>query len=176
MFFLGWRLILIYLASHCVNGKDIPRRWSLIAVRVGEWDLTSTTDCEKFVDEEICNDPTADISIQTKITHENYDPYSTSLHNDIALLRLSRDVEYSRSVQPICLPFINKFRVANFVNQTLSVAGWGQTESRSSSTRKLKVNIDGTSNADCQKKYKIKNVEIHESQICAGGELGYDSW
>lgn len=45
-----------------------------------------------------------------------------------------------------------------------------------SSSRKLKVNIDGMSMNDCQKVYNIENREISNTQICAGGELGYDSW
>lgn len=158
-----------------MNGRDIPRKWFLIAVRLGEWDTAATSDCETYVDEKVCNDPT-DITIELAVTHEHYDPFSFNLHNDIALLRLSRKVEYTAFITPICLPFDLTSRSAGFENQTLSVAGWGQTETRMSSNIKLKVNVDGFSTSDCQMKYARKSVEIKESQICAGGELGYDSW
>jgi hypothetical protein len=41
---------------------------------------------------------------------------------------------------------------------------------------KLKVNIPGVTNAACQNVYSAENREIIDSQICAGGQKGYDSW
>lgn len=110
-----------------MNGKDIPIDWTLFGVRLGDWDKTTTEDCdESFVEEKVCSDPTVDISIELKITHENYDPYSRNQHYDIALLRLSREVDYTHYIQPICLQVDKNLRNENFEKQTLSVAGWGE--------------------------------------------------
>lgn len=62
-----------------------------------------------------------------RISHENYDPYSKSQENDIALLRLGRRVIFNDWVKPICLP-VNEVANKNFNGQSLVVAGWGKTE------------------------------------------------
>ena len=114
-------------ASHCVNGKDLPATWSLTGVRLGEWDTSTDVDCDdSFINEKVCNDAPVDVPIELKIPHENYDPQGSNQHNDIALLRLSRNVQYSIYVRPICLPIDQSLRNNDFIKQTLSVAGWGK--------------------------------------------------
>ena len=116
----------VLTASHCVNGKDIPTTWQLTGVRLGEWDTTTENDCDdSFVNEKVCAPPAIDIQIEQLIPHENYQPSAGNQHNDIALLRLAQPVTFSEFVAPICLPFESAARDNNFVNQTLSVAGWG---------------------------------------------------
>lgn len=115
------------LASHCVNGKDLPTTWSLTDVRLGEWDTSTDVDCDdSFVNERVCNEAPIDIPIEQKIPHENYDPNAPNQHNDIALLRLAQYVPYSIYIRPICLPVEPSTRNNDFVRQTLSVAGWGK--------------------------------------------------
>lgn len=115
------------LASHCVNGKDLPTTWSLTGVRLGEWDTATDVDCDdKYSDGPICNNPPVDVPIEKLIPHENYDPQGANQHNDIALLRLAHTVTYSDFIKPICLPSQPSLRDNDFVKQTLSVAGWGE--------------------------------------------------
>lgn len=52
----------------------------------------------------------------------------------------------------------------------------GKTEKVSASNVKLKVNVDGVSNSDCQKVYSSENRQIIDTQVCAGGKKGFDSW
>lgn len=105
----------------------MPTTWSLTGVRLGEWDTTTDQDCDdSFVNERVCNDPPVDVPIELKIPHENYDPQASNQHNDIALLRLSRNVQYTIYVKPICLPVDQTLSNNDFVKQTLSVAGWGE--------------------------------------------------
>ena len=52
----------------------------------------------------------------------------------------------------------------------------GKTEKVSASNVKLKVNVDGVSNSECQRVYSGENREIVDTQVCAGGKKGYDSW
>ncbi|CAO1427647.1 unnamed protein product [Diamesa serratosioi] len=166
----------VLTASHCVNGKDLPTTWQLTGVRLGEWDTTTENDCDdSFVNENVCAPPAIDIQIEQLIPHENYQPNAGNQHNDIALLRLAQKVTFNEFVAPICLPFESAVRNNNFVNQTLSVAGWGKTESVSASNLKLKVNVDGVTNSKCQDIYGSQNREIVGSQVCAGGLKGKDS-
>lgn len=166
----------VLTASHCVNGKDLPTTWNLSGVRLGEWDTTTDTDCDdSFTDGTVCNDPPVDIPIEEKVPHSNYDPQGSNQHNDIALLRLSREAPITTFIRPICLPVDSTIRNNLFEKQTLSVAGWGKTETVSASNLKLKVNVDGVSNNDCQRVYSSENRQIIGSQVCAGGKKGFDS-
>lgn len=160
-----------------MKGKDIPNSWKLSAIRLGDWDTLEDPDCDdSFVEEKVCNDPAVDYLIESQIPHHNYDPYSLNNHYDIALLRLSSNVEYTHFISPICLPTDANLESLNYDKQTLSVAGWGITENGIYSTKKLKINIDGMSTNECQKLYVKENIEISDTQVCAGGQLGYDSW
>lgn len=49
------------------------------------------------------------------------------------------------------------------------------TENGSASNLKLKLNVDGVTNAKCQDIYGSQNLEIVGSQVCAGGLKGKDS-
>lgn len=106
--------------------SKIPTTWKLTAVRLGEWDTTTTNDCDdSLVNEKVCSDPVVDITVEEKIVHENYESNSKNQHNDIALLRLSRTVKYTDFIKPICLPLDNKLRNSDLSGVELDVSGWG---------------------------------------------------
>lgn len=62
-------------------------------VRLGEWDLSTETDCQH----EICNKYIQDIEIEEIINHPSYKPRQSSQTNDISLLRLQREAEINRN-------------------------------------------------------------------------------
>ncbi|GAB0097787.1 CLIP domain-containing serine protease [Sergentomyia squamirostris] len=161
----------VLTASHCVNGRDIPVDWSLHQVRLGEHTVGQDPDC----DGDDCAPTPQDILIEERIPHPNYIPTSRNQVNDIALLRLSSQAVYSDFVKPICLPRDPYLIQNSFVGQSMDVAGWGKTESVSASNVKLKVRVNGVSKDSCNAIYRRQNVQIGDSQICAGGEKGKDS-
>ena len=140
--------------------------------------MTTEIDCDSsYINEKMCNpNPSVDIPIEEIIPHENFNPHDQNLHNDIALLRLAQHAPYSSYIRPICLPVSETLQNYDLVSKTLTIAGWGATEHGSSSSIKLKANVDGISNADCQKVNNMGNRDIIEDQLCAGGEKGVDSW
>ncbi|XP_033253496.1 serine protease grass-like [Drosophila miranda] len=74
-----------------------------------------------------CQLPHQDISIEKIIMHEGYPKNITQ--NDIALIKLDRDVVYSAHINSICLPLYPSLQ-KNVLGQTLYlVTGWGRTES-----------------------------------------------
>lgn len=165
----------VVTASHCVNGKDIPTTWALTGVRLGEHDLSTETDCITTLTGTDCNVPSIDVPITEKIPHEAYDPQSKNQANDIALLRLQYDVATTDFVKPICLPRQQQLRAFNYDGIKLDVAGWGKTETVSQSNVKLKVRVDGVNIQQCSQVYNRLGVTLQTTQVCAGGERGFDS-
>ncbi|XP_063985537.1 CLIP domain-containing serine protease HP8-like [Diachasmimorpha longicaudata] len=160
----------VLTAAHCLKGKDLPKTWKLINVRLGEYNTDTDPDCVMDSDKsEICAPPLVTVGIEEAIAHENYQPLDTNQINDIALLRLTREVQFTDYVQPICLPKTNK------LPPRFWVAGWGKTEFRSSSPIKLKLAVPFVNQSICENKYGMYNVRLGSSQVCAGGEIGKDS-
>lgn len=82
-------------------------------VRLGEHDL-STTNETKHVD----------IKIKDFKRHENYDPKYKL--RDIAILTLEKDIEFSDTIAPICLPLLEPFRSEKHIKTSPFIAGWGK--------------------------------------------------
>lgn len=159
----------VLTAAHCLKGKDLPKTWTLSRVRLGEYDTNQNVDCIQRNGIRVCADPLVTIPIEEQIAHEDYIPASKDQRNDIALLRLSRDVNFTHYIKAICLPLDSN------VGQLLDVAGWGKTETRSESNVKLKVKIPLVSNADCVRTYANAGLQLGDGQICAGSQKGKDS-
>lgn len=93
-----------------------------VNVRLGEYDLSTTTDCIKSD----CADPVQNVGVEEKISHPDYNEKNPNRTNDIGLVRLSQDITYSDFVKPICLPStVGAGRSAAMAY--LQVAGWGRT-------------------------------------------------
>lgn len=143
---------------------------------MGEWDTQTDPDCEVDVrGQQDCAPPHIDIAVEKTIPHPDYNPASRNQVNDIALLRLAQNVVYSDFIRPICLPVNANLRSATFNGITMDVAGWGKTESGSSSSIKLKASVDGVDLNECQNVYKAQGINLENSQMCAGGKKGIDS-
>ena len=100
----------VLTAAHCETIVFLFR------VHLGEHDVT-ISDGEQVVA------PSAWIS------HPNYD--GNSNNNDFAIIRLSRDVTFSNSITPICLPDPTK----NYEQREVMVTGWGYSLLKRTSTR-----------------------------------------
>ncbi|XP_014215631.1 melanization protease 1-like [Copidosoma floridanum] len=157
----------VLTAAHCVSPGSLPPSWSLIGVRLGEYNTATNPDCiAEGESDMVCADEPITVGIEERIIHESYGPNSNNQHADIALIRLSQDVTFTDYIKPICLPSGPK------VSKKLTVAGWGRTENRFESEVKLKVTLPPVDRNYCSQKYPREMVE---SQICAGGEKGKDS-
>lgn len=81
-------------------------------MRLGDYDLVETNDYaspETFRVAEI-------------ISHPDFS--GMGFYNDVALLKLERDVEYNRFISPICLP-TGRNKQNTFVGTFPTVIGWG---------------------------------------------------
>ncbi|CAG9832914.1 unnamed protein product, partial [Diabrotica balteata] len=157
----------ILTAAHCVTSQTQDQVGRLSYVLLGEHDTRYNRDCNK---NGICNNYPAVITISSIIIHENYDFKVQS--NDIALLKLSKNVVYTDSIRPICLPEPNEDSLQS--EELLTASGWGYTQTGRSDV-KLKVDLPYRTKDECTEAFKNTNIKLNDNQICAGGEEGKDS-
>lgn len=139
-------------------------------MRLGEYDLSTAEDCV----ESLCSDPVVDVRVVESIAHPDYDKDARNQLNDIALLRLDRDVPFTEFIQPICMPStVRMGRSAPGVE--LWAAGWGQTLEVPQSAQKLKVSVPIAEQAECRRTYGRLRAAIMDSQLCAGGGYRVDT-
>lgn len=163
--------VVLILAAHCVDQRTLMRKgWYLRGVRLGEWDLMTDPDCDANTN--VCAPPVMEQGIAQVMVHSDFIPHSKEQFNDIALVKMRSSVEYSDFVKPICLPESSIDQ--SFDNSPLVVAGFGKTETSDESRIKLKTDIQGTSFQKCRQVYG--QARIANTQICAIGDFGRDSW
>lgn len=134
----------VLTAAHCVDGIDIA------SVMIGDHDITSNSETS-----------TARlVEVGQVISHPDYD--SNTFDNDIALLKLSNSLEFSREVAPVCLPPDPNNQ---YVGVTATVTGWGATsEGGSTSPQLQEVDVPVLSNTVCSSSYS----SITSNMLCAG--------
>lgn len=160
----------VLTAAHCVKGTILSDIGPLVSVRLGEYNIASEEDCV----ENDCADPIVISEIEEVIPHENFVSSDDSRHNDIALIRLNRDVSMTDFIQPVCLPFVvNSVKTEPGID--LTVAGWGRTLLNRQSSIKQRLEIPVVDQNSCAQKYVAKKVQLIESQLCAGGKYAEDS-
>ncbi|XP_065317008.1 uncharacterized protein LOC135925547 isoform X4 [Gordionus sp. m RMFG-2023] len=92
--------------------------------------------------------------------------------NDIALLKLDKDIRFNSRIQPVCLP---EFKYYPEEGTFCQVVGWGRTKTKdtfqySNQIRQVKVPI--LSNYVCNEWLKKSEAEIKDTMLCAGYEEG----
>ncbi|XP_016978978.1 melanization protease 1 [Drosophila rhopaloa] len=164
----------VLTAAHCVAA--IPSDWQLTGVRLGEWDASTNPDCTTSRNgRQECNDPYVDCPVVERIPHPQYPGNARDQLNDIALLRLRDEIQYSDFISPVCLPSLASQRDALFLGRKVVVAGWGRTETNFTSNIKLKAELDPVPTSDCNQRYASQRRTVTASQLCAGGVEGVDS-
>ncbi|KAH8334500.1 hypothetical protein KR059_010820, partial [Drosophila kikkawai] len=135
-----------------------------LVVRAGEWDFGADT--EKFSH--------VDVGVRMIVRHPSFDRRTGA--NNLALLFLEKPLEASRHIGLICLPARNQ----NFDRQWCIVSGWGKDAIEQNSYMSImkKVKIPIVDSRTCEallKPLRRTNFQLHDSLLCAGGELGKDS-
>lgn len=146
----------VLTAAHCIAGD-------ITSVLLGTTDVTS---------------PGKRLQVVTTKIHESFNndyERKFALPFEIALVRLSEDVEFNRFIQPICLPFqVNNYEHPN-KNTTFIVAGWGEREFTTNNNILSKIELPFYDHLECQKVYSAHKKYFNGRVICAGGEIGKDS-
>ncbi|XP_031780170.1 venom protease isoform X2 [Nasonia vitripennis] len=146
----------VVTAAHCLEYEEVSYQ-----VRLGAHDLENTDDGSHPID----------VIVESYVVHPEYN--NTSKENDIAILRLDRDVEFTKAIHPICLPIEKNLRNRDFVGTYPFVAGWGATSYEGEESDVLQeVQVPVVSNEQCKKDYAAKRVVIDERVLCAGWPNG----
>ncbi|XP_071546091.1 trypsin-1-like isoform X2 [Panulirus ornatus] len=136
----------VITAAHCVVTRDL----NVLQVVAGEHDRSKEEGSEQVV------------RVSEIIVHPHYN-HQTYL-NDIALLKLSKRLHYTKFVQPIPL-------APQRASGQCLVSGWGAVQENGDvvdTPQKLEVPI--WSEESCRRSYSVE--AIHESMMCAGYEEG----
>ncbi|EAT48924.1 AAEL000059-PA [Aedes aegypti] len=149
----------VLTAAHCAH-EGSNDFWKAIGVRLGEHDLDTTKDCE-FGE---CAAPPITVGIERIIVHENYNPRHKEHTDDIALIRLDREIQFSEDVAPICLPVEESVRNRNITGTwDAKSVGWGVSESAIASRQKLKSHLAILDPKSCR---KLDKATLRDTQFC----------
>uniref|UniRef100_A0A914Z8Y3 limulus clotting factor C n=1 Tax=Panagrolaimus superbus TaxID=310955 RepID=A0A914Z8Y3_9BILA len=146
----------ILSASHCKILTDvIPGKWF---VKVGTYDYRDLDEPGEKI-----------FNVSQVFTHPNYNnPYADS--NDIALFKIDGKINFTKHIQPVCVPR----NVSDIIHNGKSayVTGWGTTSEGGEFSFKLKqVQVPFLDMSQCIKEYP---GGIDDTMECAGKE-GLDS-
>ncbi|KAK9505881.1 hypothetical protein O3M35_009852 [Rhynocoris fuscipes] len=99
-------------------------------------------------------------TIDQFIAHPEYSP--TQHRNDIAVILLNADIEFTKNVGPACLPLGNE----KFDGEYLKVLGWGKPSgsSKKGTPALMKVNLKAIGHKLCKRIYRSYYEDSH---ICA---------
>ncbi|XP_031332990.1 phenoloxidase-activating factor 1-like isoform X2 [Photinus pyralis] len=159
----------VLTAAHCISVAS-NQEIRLSGVRLGEWRQSTEIDCVGKRGLQKCTEPVVDVGIQRSIPHPGHSIRTRD--NDIGLLRLQRNVDFSDFIQPVCLPPPNG--VLPNIGSSMMVAGWGRTETSDASDVKLKALVPLVASSACKKRFGRRGY-ISDNQFCAGGVGGNDS-
>ncbi|XP_062540158.1 melanization protease 1-like [Armigeres subalbatus] len=122
-------------------------------IRLGEQSALSNPDCSDLKQRDgivrhECAGPVVDIPIESYVAHPEFDqPMYT---NDLALMRMSREVQYNDYIRPICLPTTPE--LLNNIPRDLLMTAW-----------ELEMDVP-THYVGELEKYQIENVDLDSCQ------------
>uniref|UniRef100_A0A182QS96 Peptidase S1 domain-containing protein n=1 Tax=Anopheles farauti TaxID=69004 RepID=A0A182QS96_9DIPT len=142
--------------AHCFKNDGHER-----TIRLGDFDLSTETDCIERDGKTICAPPYQILQIEAIRLHPLYKPLT--LTDDIALIEFRRPANISQpNVRPICLPVTIELR--SYKPETFTLSGLQHQGTRIVSSSPTYLN-----SVNCQERYNIVNHPLRKSytQICA---------
>uniref|UniRef100_A0A0K2SZK0 Putative LOC100164097 [Acyrthosiphon pisum] n=1 Tax=Lepeophtheirus salmonis TaxID=72036 RepID=A0A0K2SZK0_LEPSM len=153
----------VITAAHCIRGYNPDE----IVLRLGEWDVNNDSEFYTHIE----------LDAKNLFIHEEF--YPGNLYNDIAVIRMTEYVDFSRNrhISPVCLP--DSFH--NFAGQRCFVTGWGKDAFLDGNYQHIlkEVNLPVVDNSRCEnllRRTKLgRDFTLDKGFLCAGGEEGKDA-
>ncbi|XP_045136644.1 phenoloxidase-activating factor 1-like isoform X2 [Portunus trituberculatus] len=160
----------VVTASHC-TAEEFTFNRDLTVIRLGEHNLSTEIDCESRGGRRTCAPPHQTFTPVEIIRHSDFNSRGT-VSDDIALIRLDKEVEFNAFVGPICIPPPTTDLTTFLGNRQAFVAGWGATERGPDTQILQQVRIPFVSRDECNPHY---NNALLPEQVCFGGDGRRDS-
>lgn len=142
--------VYVLTAAHCTDGQHA-------------WSLEVCLGMHSSSDPDVLRVPVAGV-----VQHAGYD--SNTIDKDIALLRLSKPVQFGPTVAPVCLPDAED---GEFTGVPATISGWGTLHFGGPQPEELMtVDVQTVSNSDCEARYGYGAITRY--MLCAYAE-GKDS-
>ncbi|XP_020947785.1 ovochymase-1 [Sus scrofa] len=140
----------ILTAAHCVQWKNNPLFWTVVA---GDHDRTLEESTEQVR------------RAKRIVVHEDFD--AVTYDSDIALIQLSSALEFNSVVRPVCLPHRME---PPFSSEICVVTGWGSiSEDGDLASRLQQIQVPVLEREFCERTYYSAHPGgISEKMICAG--------
>lgn len=141
----------IVTAAHCVKGIN-PRHIKLV---IGDHNRKRD---EKFQETRTIEK----VFIRTDFVKRTF-------NNDIALIKLKREIIFNDDVRPVCLPESDR----SYNGHNTTVVGWGKlSEGGNPADVLMEVIVPIITQRKCRKQTRYRASEITENMMCAGYDAG----
>jgi secreted trypsin-like serine protease len=143
----------ILTAAHCMDG-EIPSRVSIV---VGDWQRSAADNAVRQT-----------MEVSNIFVHDGYS--SSTMQNDISLVKVASDIVFSEDLQPVCAPD----PVNLYTYSKSACSGWGTLESGGTCCPDILqyVTLNITTNEFCNREYGVVVDRIYDDMICASDNIG----
>lgn len=160
----------LYVVTTATCILRTPNGLKLTSVKLGEWDKSTDIDCDKSSGSWICNNAPVIVPIEKASTYENHKDLD-EYNNNIGLIRLKHEVEYTDFIKPICVPAFVFFVSKKYLydRMVFEIASWGETSPVGTKTDiLLKVDLRGI---NCPNNSSYLCVQgTRKRNVCGGDE------